>query len=258
MKILIFKTAQQAAERAASIFLHHIRCNPMATLGLATGGTMEPVYAWLCEHGKNDDFSQLTTFNLDEYIGVAPDHPQSYRHYMARHLFDALNFDTDKTHLPLGNATSAEAEADRYEQLINHAGCIDLQLLGIGSNGHIGFNEPGSSFGSRTRIKTLSAQTRRANARFFANDDDVPRHAITMGIGTIMSARRVLVVATGDRKSAALAQLIEGAVSARWPATVLQFHPDATIVADEAAASKLELRDYYETVHPGGKEVTLG
>lgn len=257
MKVLIFRTAEEASRKVSETFIKRIHDAPDSVLGLATGGTMEPVYDHLRQHGRDIDFSRLTTFNLDEYVGLSSHHPQSYHHYMGSQLFNHLNFDTAKTHLPAGDARSPEQEARRYEETIVASGGIDLQLLGIGANGHIGFNEPSSSLGSRTRVKTLTNVTRQANARFFGPDENVPRYAITMGIQTILDAKEILVLSTGPGKAEASHQMIEGAVSAKWPASALQMHPNVTVVLDEAAASKLELRDYFETVHPQGQEVSL-
>lgn len=257
MKVLIFPSKEAACQKVCDELAMRIRTKPASTLGLATGGTMEPVYERLREKGSRIDVSAVSTFNLDEYVGLSTDHTQSYHHYMSEHLFDHLNFDRSRTRIPLGSAQDPEIEAVRYEQSIVESGGIDLQLLGIGKNGHIGFNEPGSSLGSRTRIKTLTRATRQANARFFDNSEDVPRFAITMGIQTILDAREIVVLATGEAKAEACHQMIEGAVSSYWPASALQLHPKVTAVLDEAAASKLELREYLETVHPEGQEAKI-
>ncbi|PZX11717.1 glucosamine-6-phosphate deaminase [Palleronia aestuarii] len=255
MKVLILPDAQKAADRTAEVIAATVTARPDATLGLATGGTMEGVYEHLVTLGP--DMSRSTTFNLDEYVGLSPDHPQSYRRFMQTHLFDPLGMPRKRTHLPRGDAPDPEAEARRYERAIADAGGIDLQLLGIGRNGHIGFNEPSSSLGSRCRIKTLTRATRDANSRFFASLDEVPRHAITMGIATILDARRVVLLATGSAKARAVADMVEGPISARCPASALQLHPAADIICDEAAAAELRLREYYETVHPGGAEADV-
>lgn len=258
MKVLIFPDAARATSRAADEILAAVRANPASVLGLATGGTMEPLYALLRERREEASFAEVTTFNLDEYVGLAPQHPQSYAAYMARHLFDHLDVDRTRTHLPRGDAASPTDEALRYDRLIAEAGGIDLQLLGLGANGHIGFNEPVSSLGSRTRIKTLTARTRADNARFFGPGEAVPAYAITMGIATIMEARSVVLLATGPSKAAAARMMIEGPVSAFCPASILQFHARATVILDEAAGSELALREYYAVVHPDGEEVDLG
>ncbi|WP_026480535.1 glucosamine-6-phosphate deaminase [Ahrensia sp. 13_GOM-1096m] len=257
MKVLIFPTREAAEKKVSEEIINTIRSRPDCNLGLATGGTMEPVYVKLREHCEAVDCSKLKTFNLDEYVGLSQTHPQSYYEYMAKHIFRYLNIDNANVHIPLGDAPNPEAEAKRYEALIAENGGIDLQLLGIGSNGHIGFNEPCSSLGSETRIKTLTKATRDANARFFGPDEDVPRYAITMGIKTILNANEILVLATGSGKAQACQQMIEGPISARWPASSLQLHPRVTVVLDEDAASQLELREYFEAVHPAGQEAKV-
>ena len=220
---------------------------------------MRPVYARLVALHREGraDFAEATTFNLDEYVGVAPDHPASFAAFMRETLFASVNLDPARCHLPRGDAPDPAAEARRYEEAIAAAGGIDLQLLGIGRNGHLAFNEPTSSLASRTRVKTLTEATRRANAPAFA-PGPVPRHAITMGIATILDARACLLLATGEAKAAAVARMVEGPLGADCPATALQMHPDATVVLDAAAAARLALREYYETVHPGGEEAVIG
>lgn len=255
MKVLILKDAAAAYDRAAGLIADEIVENHDTVLGLATGGTMLPIYERLVMlHRAGLSLSGVSSFNLDEYVGLAPDHPQSYRTYMRRALFDLTDIDPDRTHLPRGNAANPMAEAERYEDQICRAGGIDLQLLGIGRNGHIGFNEPTSSLGSRTRVKTLTRQTRDANSRFFGPDETVPTFAITMGVGTILDARQCLLVATGADKAQAVAAMIEGPVSAICPASALQLHSRAVVVLDGAAASGLRLTDYYRHVHPDGSD----
>ncbi|NDV53768.1 MULTISPECIES: glucosamine-6-phosphate deaminase [unclassified Salipiger] len=252
MKILILGDAAAAAVRAAEIIAAQLTAKPASVLGLATGGTMEAVYEKLIalHRAGRASFAGAQSFNLDEYVGLSGDHPCSYRRYMAEKLFDQIDIEPDAAHLPMGEAADAEAEAARYEAAIVAAGDIDLQLLGLGLNGHIGFNEPTSSLSSITRLKTLERSTREANSRYFPEGEEPPRLAITMGIGTIMRAREVLLVATGAAKARAVAQVVEGPVSARWPGSVLQMHRHATLVLDRAAASELELFDYYLDVHP--------
>lgn len=254
MKVLIFPQLAEAEAFVAAEVLALVAARDNAVLGLATGGTMERVYAQIVQRAaaERTDFTKACSFNLDEYWGVGPDHACSYRHYMCRHLFTPLNMEPTLTHLPDGLAEDAALEAARYEAAIAEAGGIDLQLLGIGANGHIGFNEPTSSLGSRTRIKTLTQSTRDANRRYFETAEDVPRFALTMGIATILEARSVLLLATGAAKSKAVAQMIEGPLAALCPASALQLHPKATIVLDSAAAADLALCDYYEQVHPNG------
>jgi glucosamine-6-phosphate deaminase len=257
VKILIHPDAERAADCVADLIAARLRAKPKTNLGLATGGTMEAVYARLIAayQGGQVSFAQATSFNLDEYVGLTADHPCSYWRYMREHLFDHV--DLTDTHLPHGDAAEPEAEAARYEAAIVAAGDIGLQLLGLGANGHIGFNEPTSSLSSLTRIKTLTRSTREANARFFDRFEDVPRLAITMGIGTIMRAEEVILLAYGAGKVDAVAAMIEGAVSAACPASILQMHRKVTVVIDEAAAKGLKLRAYYDEVHPDGGAARL-
>jgi glucosamine-6-phosphate deaminase len=230
-----------------------VAARPAAVLGLATGETMRPVHAGLVALARAGrlDLGRVTTFNLDEYVGIPPDHPASFHSFMRATLFDHVR--VAAWHLPRGDAPDPAAEAQAYEAAIAAAGGIDLQLLGIGQNGHLAFNEPTSSLASRTRIKTLTAATRAANAPAFA-PQPVPDRAITMGIATILDARACVMLATGAGKAAAVAAAVEGPLGAHCPATALQMHPATTVVLDEAAAACLRLRDYYETVHPGGAE----
>lgn len=256
MKILIYPDAATASAETARRITAKLVSTPRAVLGLATGGTMKSVYATLLgQLGRGP--ATFTSFNLDEYVGLPPTHPQSYAYYMRTHLFDAIQLPADRAHLPRGDAADPVAEADHYEAAIRAAGGIDLQLLGLGANGHIGFNEPTSSLGSRTRVKTLTRKTVADNARFFASGETVPRLAITMGIATILDAKEILLLATGSGKSRAVAQMIEGPLSAVCPASSLQLHPRTTILIDVAAAADLQLRDYYETVHPGGLDDSI-
>lgn len=257
MKVLICHDRDAAIQRAKDIIVSHIAANPQAVLGLATGGTMVPLYQQLvAAYNANEvSFAEVTSFNLDEYVGIKPDHPCSYHTYMRDILFNHINIDQKRTHLPHGIPASLEAEAENYEALISAAGGISLQLLGIGKNGHIGFNEPSSSLASRTRVKTLTQSTRNANKQYFPAGEETPRYALTMGIGTILDARECLLIATGADKAQAVADMIEGPVSAGCPASALQFHRHATIIMDKEAAAKLRLTDYYLYVHPNGETV---
>lgn len=254
MKILILPDQGDATIRAADMICESMAARARTVLGLATGGTMEPLYAELVARHRQGrlTFADARSFNLDEYVGLAPRHPQSYHSYMHRHLFAHVDFAPGATALPDGSAPDPDAEADAYEARIAAAGGIDLQLLGIGRNGHIGFNEPTSSLCSRTRVKTLTESTRAANARFFAEGEEPPTCAITMGLATILDARQVLLLAFGAEKAPAVRAMIEGPVSAFTPASVLQMHRRATVILDQAAASMLELWEYYHTVHPDG------
>lgn len=256
MKILILEDAQAVTLRAADIVSAQIRTLPNAVLGLATGGTMMPLYNELVRRNHAGEFSLagISTFNLDEYVGLPPDHPGSYHQTMLDALFKHTDIRAEATHLPRGDASDPCVEAQRYEACIAKAGGIDLQLLGIGANGHIGFNEPTSSLGSRTRVKTLTEATRDANQQFFNSQNLVPRYAITMGIATILEARTCLLLATGRAKATAVAAMVEGPVSAACPASALQMHPKVTVVLDHGAASELQMTDYYHQVHPNGDD----
>ena len=250
MEVLIFENDANASEYAARMFAKLIREKPDAVLGLATGSTPCLLYAELRRQHEETglDFSGITSFNLDEYVGLDGEHPSSYRYFMQQVLFDHVNVNRDRVHLPNGKSNDVPATCTDYEKSISAAGGIDLQVLGLGSDGHIGFNEPSSSLASRTRIKTLTRETREDNARFFDSPEEVPRHCITMGIGTIMDARQIVLLAFGDRKAAAVQQVVEGPISAMWPATILQMHPSAVVLLDEAAAGNLSKKDYYREV----------
>jgi glucosamine-6-phosphate deaminase len=214
---------------------------------LATGGTPVRCYSELIRLHREDqlDFAGVTTFNLDEYLGLPSDHPQSFHAFMYENLFDHINLDRSRINIPDGMALDAQAACDAYERKISDAGGIDLQLLGIGTDGHIAFNEPGSSLASRTRIKTLCEQTIRDNARFFDRPDEVPRLAVTMGVGTILDSRQCLLLVTGENKAAAIRSAIEGPVTSQITASALQLHRDTIAVLDEAAASWLTRSSHY-------------
>ena len=246
MEIVIQPDADTAAAMAARIFANLIISKPDAVLGLATGSTPVPLYRKLIAGGL--DWSGITTFNLDEYIGIGPDHPQSYHAFMHENLFRHVNINPGNIHIPDGMASDPEAHCRAYEEKICVAGGIDIQLLGIGTDGHIGFNEPTSSLASRTRIKTLTALTRSDNARFFADTGEVPFHVITMGIGTILQTRKVVLLATGKNKARAVAGAVEGPVTSMNPASALQLHSSAVVCLDEDAASELTRCDYYRWV----------
>jgi glucosamine-6-phosphate deaminase len=227
---------------AAGMIADVIRHKPSCVLGLATGTTPIGTYEELIRlHREEDlDFSLVRTFNLDEYVGLPPDHPQSYHYFMEQNLFRHINIPKENTHVPNGLAEDLAAECETYEDKIKHAGGIDVQILGIGSNGHIAFNEPGSSLGSRTRIKTLDERTMLDNSRFFDSPDFVPMYALTMGVGTIMEARQLILLANSKTKTEAIAKTVEGPITAMVPATIVQLHPRATIITDKVAASKLK------------------
>jgi len=246
VEILITDTYEEISKAAARVVAKALNSKPDAVLGLATGSTPLGLYRELIRMHKDEglDFSQVTTFNLDEYVGLRGDHPQSYHYFMHENLFKHVNIARPNIYIPSGTTDNYEAFCKWYEQRIVECGGIDLQVLGIGGNGHIGFNEPGSSLGSLTRIKTLTKGTRKANARFFKSMRDVPKYAVTMGIGTILKARKVVLLATGESKAQAVVDSLEGPVSSMCPASALQLHRFATYVIDQAAASKLTLDTY--------------
>jgi len=247
MEVVIKENYEQMSKLAAELIAKVVRSKPNAVLGLATGSTPVGTYKELIRMHKEDglDFSGITTFNLDEYVGLNPDHDQSYRYFMNDNLFNHINVDKSKTFVPDGMAKDVPAFCKWYEDQMLKAGGIDIQLLGIGGNGHIAFNEPGSSLGSRTRVKTLDDGTINDNTRFFSSKDEVPRFAITMGIGTIMDARQLVLLANKETKADAIKETVEGPITAMVPATIVQLHPKATIVVDKDAAKKLT-REYPE------------
>lgn len=249
MEVVILKSADDAAIYAAKLVGVLLKSEPDAVLGLATGSTPQALYRRLVANYRDGkiSFKNVTSFNLDEYLGVAQDNPQSYRSYMNRELFDLVDIDKQNTFVPDCKDNENPREVgQRYEDRMRLAGGIDLQILGIGGNGHIGFNEPSSSLGSRTRVKTLSRQTLHDNSRLFSKDEFQPKLAMTMGIASIMAARKILLLATGTGKAGAVARMIEGPLTAMCPASILQMHEDATILLDEQAAAQLQDRDYYD------------
>ena len=247
MEIIIQSTQQAATEVAARTIARLLCDKPNAVLGLATGSTPLSLYQTLI--AMKLDWSHVTTFNLDEYIGLPRDHAQSYHSFMWENLFKHVNIGKENIHIPNGNAQDIPGFCREYEEQISAAGGIDLQVLGIGTDGHIGFNEPSSSLASRTRIKTLTRQTCMDNARFFGSEESVPRHVITMGIGTIMEARQNLLLAFGQNKACAIAQAVEGPITSINPASILQMHPVVKVILDELAAGDLTRSDYYRWVY---------
>ncbi|UCD36683.1 MAG: glucosamine-6-phosphate deaminase [Fidelibacterota bacterium] len=241
MLLVIKKDYDAISNEGAKLVAEQVRKKPDSILGFATGSSPLGLYKELIRmHAEEGlDFSKVTTFNLDEYVGLPPGHDQSYHYFMWENLFKHINVDPRYVHVPQGMADDVEAHCEWYEERIVKVGGIDLQILGIGGNGHIAFNEPGSSLGSRTRIKTLTEKTRQDNARFFDNMDQVPKYAITMGIGTIMDARKLIMLANGKGKAQAIKNTIEGPISAMVPATIVQMHQHATVLIDEAAGSLL-------------------
>jgi glucosamine-6-phosphate deaminase len=251
MEVIIQPNAAAASRLVAALVAKELRARPALVLGLATGRTMEAVYAILSELHRTEglDFSKCRTFNLDEYIGLPPGDPHSYRHYMDEHLFGKVNLPRGRTHLPDGMAADLGAESARYEKLIREAGGIDLQLLGLGEAGHIGFNEPLSALRSRTREKALTPTTRQQNAALFGGRlAAVPKRAITMGVGTILESRRCLLLVTGAAKSRMVAKAVEGPISSMISASALQLHPRCTVIVDEAAARHLRGKKYYRWI----------
>jgi glucosamine-6-phosphate deaminase len=251
MEIIIQQDSLQASEVAARIVGKLIKEKPHAVLGLATGNTPLQLYRNLVRMHREDglDFAGITAFNLDEYVGVPPVHPSSFHSYMWAHLFSQINVPKEHIHIPDGLAADVPAVCRNYEQAIKSAGGIDIQIMGIGTNGHLGFNEPTSSFASRTRIKTLTEETRLQSAAAFGSHDNVPLHVVTMGLGTILDSRMCLLMAFGKKKAKAIALTVEGPLTSMVPGSVLQLHPRAIIIVDKDAASELKLADYYRWVY---------
>lgn len=246
MEVIIQPDTSSACNFVARLIADAVKAKPDIVLGLATGRTMEEVYARLAvlHREKGVDFSKCRTFNLDEYVGLPPEHPGSYRHYMEKHLFSHINIDPANTFLPDGTAMDLKRSCAAYEERIAECGGIDLQLLGIGADGHIGFNEPLSSLCSRTRDKMLNEATIADNSKLFEKPEEMPTRALTMGVGTILDARSVVLLATGASKAEILAAAVEGPVCADVTASALQFHNQCRIVADEEAAAKLRHKEY--------------
>lgn len=261
MEVIVKDGYEEMSRAAAKAVAKSLNRKPNAVLGLATGSTPLSLYKELVRMHRDEglDFSQVTSFNLDEYVGLPKDHPQSYHYFMYENLFKHINISPLNIHIPSGTTDNYEAFCNWYEQRIVERGGIDLQVLGIGSDGHIAFNEPSSSLGSRTRIKTLARQTIEDNARFFDHIEDVPIYAITMGVGTILEARQIILLASGEGKAAAVAAAVEGPVTSMITASALQLHRDCTFYLDRPASRCLKMIDYYEWVQsklpgaPGGE-----
>lgn len=256
MEVIIKNNYSEMSLYAAQIVANKIRTKPKTVLGLATGSTPLGLYNELIKLHKIEglDFSNVISFNLDEYVGLSKDHPQSYQNFMDNKLFSKINIKQKNIHIPNGNSFKNK-EWDKYELLIKSYDGIDLQILGIGSTGHIAFNEPTSSLGSRTRIKTLTQKTVTDNARFFDNIIDVPKFVITMGVGTIMEAKKILLLASGDSKAEPIAKAIEGPISSMCTASAIQMHPNTIVIIDEAAAKFLKEKDYYKWVYSNKKNL---
>jgi glucosamine-6-phosphate deaminase len=251
VKVIIQRDYGQMSRAAAQIVVEVLNTKPNAVLGMATGSTPLGLYQELVRLHREEqlDFSRVTTFNLDEYVGLPVNHPQSYHYFMHENFFKHVNIPRQNINIPSGTTSNYPAFCDWYEARIAECGGIDVQILGIGSDGHIAFNEPASSLSSRTRLKTLSKQTIDDNARFFERREDVPIYAITMGVGTILDARRLVLVASGKAKAKAIAQAVEGPVTSMVTASALQLHRDATVILDDDAAAGLAMRDYYEFIY---------
>ena len=251
MEVIILPTAAEASEVAARLVARQVREKPSSVLGLATGSTPCKLYQLLARMHREDglDFSKATTFNMDEYVNLDPTHQASYHQFMEENFFSHVNVRRESVHIPNGMVADVPAHCADYERAIRKAGGIDLQILGLGSDGHLGFNEPGSSLASRTRIKTLTERTRSDNARFFTGAQEVPHHVITMGLGTIMESRMCLLLAFGKAKAEAVAASVEGPVTASVPGSLLQFHPQAKVLLDAESASSLTRAEYYQGVY---------
>jgi len=252
MEVVPLGSDDEIAAVAAGVCEAVVRAKPAAVLGLATGSTPLPTYRELIRRhaaGTGPSYSSVTCFNLDEYVGLPAGHEQSYRATIIRELTDALGIARERVNGPDPSPDRLPTAGERYEALIEAAGGVDVQLLGIGSDGHLAFNEPGSSLASRTRIKTLTTQTRKDNARFFDSPADVPAHVLTQGLGTILRARHLLLIATGAGKADAVAAAVEGPVSASCPGSALQLHPHVTLLLDPAAAARLERLEHYREVY---------
>lgn len=241
MLVIVKENYDAMCKEAARLVADRLRKKPNMVLGLATGSTPLGLYKELIRMHRDEglDFSKVTTFNLDEYVGLPPSHDQSYHYFMHENFFKDINLDVRHIHVPQGMSKDIDAFCEWYEKRIGECGGIDLQVLGIGGNGHIAFNEPGSSLGSRTRIKTLTGTTRMDNARFFKTKDEVPRYAITMGVGTIMDAKELLLLANKTGKADAVKEAVEGPLTAMCPASIIQMHCKAFVFVDRDAASKL-------------------
>lgn len=252
MEVVPLSSVEEVARLAADVIEAAVRTRTDPVLGLATGSTPLPTYRELVRRhgaGSGPSYTGVRCFTLDEYVGLPPGHPESYRATIARELTDALGIAPDRVHGPDPAPDGLPTAGERYEAALVAAGGVDVQVLGIGTDGHLAFNEPGSSLGSLTRLKTLTEETRRDNARFFGSIDEVPRHVLTQGLGTILRARHLLLLATGSGKAEALAAAVEGPLTASCPASVLQQHPHVTVLCDGAAAAGLARRDHYREVY---------
>jgi glucosamine-6-phosphate deaminase len=251
MRVIVTKDYDEMSRKAAKIIAEQVKRKPSSILGLATGSTPLGTYKELIRMHREEglDFSKIVTFNLDEYYGLAPNHPQSYHYFMFENFFNHININSKNVHIPDGLAKDVKAFCEKYEEEIKKAGGIDLQILGIGRDGHIAFNEPGAPLMGRTTLIALAEETIRDNARFFKSEEEVPRLAITMGCGTIMEARKIILLANGEGKADAIAATVEGPITSQITASILQMHSNTIVIVDEAAASKLKRKDYYMHVN---------
>ncbi|OZD43739.1 multidrug transporter [Rhodococcus sp. 06-1477-1B] len=247
MQVVITTNERSAGEYAADIFQRRAEADALRVIGVATGSSPLPLYDALARRDLAA-VRDARAFALDEYVGLPSEHPESYRSVIDREVTARLGLDPARVEVPDGSVDTLSTAGERYEHLIARAGGVDVQILGLGTTGHIGFNEPTSSLASRTRVKTLTEQTRRDNARFFDSFDDVPRHCVTQGLGTILDAREIVLIALGSHKAAAVAAAVEGPITSMCPASVLQLHPRVSVVVDEAAAGELRMRSYYSEV----------
>ena len=247
MRVIIEKDYEAISRKAAEFVAEIVRNKPDCVLGLATGSTPIGLYKELIRMHKEEglDFARVTTFNLDEYYGLAPAHDQSYHYFMHDNLFNYINVSPANIHVPSGTAPDVEVSCARYEEMIEEAGGIDIQVLGIGSDGHIAFNEPGSSLASSTGLVTLTEETVKDNARFFETAEEVPRFAVTMGVGTILETRKCLVLASGAKKAGIIAEAVEGPITSQITASALQMHPDTVVIVDEEASAAFKRREFY-------------
>lgn len=241
MRVIVTKNYEELSKVAANEMAEVVKTNPSAILGLATGGSPIGMYKELIRMNKDGeiDFSKVTTVNLDEYVGLSGDHPQSYRYFMNDNLFNHINIDKKNTYVPNGLAKDVEEECKNYDSKIAQLGGTDVQLLGIGNNGHIAFNEPDEALVSGTHLTNLTEDTIKANARFFDSIDEVPKNALTMGLGGIMKSKKIIVIASGESKAEAVRSMVNGKISTNMPASMLQMHRDVVLIVDEAAAKLL-------------------
>lgn len=252
MKLVIVRDYEWLSKKAAAMVEEEVKNNRLCKLGLATGGTPKRMYELLVESYKASNeqlYKDITTFNLDEYVGLSPEDPNSYYYYMRTHLLNDLDVSVGQMNIPNGIAGDLEEECEKYDKLIEHLGGVDLQILGIGENGHIGFNEPGTSFSQGTHVVTLEPSTLEANARYFSSLEDVPKQAITMGIQTIVKSKQIILLASGHKKAEAIQRLVEGEVTEQFPASILKTHPNVTVIVDEPATKNLKKTDRTALVH---------